>query len=122
LGAGANTQFSSLAASFTVQSGVARTSDFRLTGPAITMTGVGTVNLASHQIDFHLDPTAKVGVAGVHVAEFGVPFYVRGNWNNPSFEPDPTGLAKGVVGTVSGTATQILNVPGSALKSLLGGN
>jgi AsmA protein len=122
LGAGANTQFSSLAANFTVQNGVAHTSDFRLTGSAIAMTGAGTVNLASHQIDFHLDPTAKVGVAGIHVAEIGIPFYVRGNWSNPSFEPDPAGIAKGVVGTVSGTATQILNVPGTALKSLFGGN
>ena len=122
LGASANTQFSSLTASFTVQNGVASTNDFRLTGSAIAMTGAGTVNLTNHQIDFHLEPTAKVGVAGVHLAQFGIPFYVRGNWSNPSYEPDPSGLAKGVVGTVSGTATQILNVPGSALKSLLGGN
>jgi AsmA protein len=122
LGDRANTQFNSLAASFTVQNGVAHTSDFRLTGPSIAMTGAGTVNLASHQIDFHLDPTAKVGIAGIHVAQIGIPFYVRGNWSNPSFEPDPAGLAKGVVGTVGGTATQILSVPGSALKSLFGGN
>jgi AsmA protein len=122
LGESARTEFSSLAASFSVQNGVAHTNDFRMTGSRLAMTGAGTVNLASHQIDFHLDPTAKVGVAGIHVADVGIPFYVRGNWSNPSYEPDPAGLAKGVVGTVTGTATQILSVPGGALKSLFGGN
>jgi AsmA protein len=120
LGTSARTEFNSFAASFTLQNGVAHTSDFRMTGPAIAMTGAGTVNLVSHQIDFHLDPTAKVGVAGIHLADIGIPFYVRGNWSNPSYEPDPAGLAKGVVGTLGGTATQILSVPGNALKSLFG--
>src|SRR5579863_2593524 len=122
IGGGSKTEFSSLSASFTLQNGVARTGDFRLTAPTMTMTGAGTVNLATHQIDFRFEPTARVGVAGVHLADIGVSFYARGSWNNPTFEADPASLAKGVVGAVGGTATQILGVPGSALKSLFGGN
>jgi AsmA protein len=117
----AKTQFSSLSSSFTIQNGVFRTTDLRMVGPTIQMTGSGTVNLVNRQLDFHLNPQANLGVAGVKLADFGIPFYVRGTLDNPSFAPDAAGIPNAVAGTVGNTATKILNVPGDALKSLLGG-
>jgi uncharacterized protein involved in outer membrane biogenesis len=133
LGDSSHTDFTALSASFAIRNGVAQTSDLQMNSPAFNMTGAGTVNLASRQVDFHVVPKAQLGVAGVNLIDIGVPFYVRGTIDNPSFDPDPAGVAKGLVGSVGetatgvagavgGTATKVLDVPGNAIKSLFGGN
>jgi uncharacterized protein involved in outer membrane biogenesis len=124
VGGGTRTEFGTLACSFTIENGVLRTNDLRMAGAGLDMTGAGTVNLASRQVEFHLVPKAQIGVAGVNVIDIGIPFYVNGTLDNPSFTPDPAGIAKavvgGVVGTVKNTATGIVDVPLDAVKSLLG--
>lgn len=138
VGDSSRTDFTALSAAFTIRNGVAQTSDLQMTSPTVNMTGAGSVDLASRQVDFHIVPKAQLGVAGVNLVDFGVPFYVKGTIDNPSFEPDPAGIAKGlvgtvgstatgvvgtatgVVGTVGGTATKVLEVPGNAIKSLFG--
>jgi AsmA protein len=122
LGDAAKTEFSSLGASFTIQNGVIHTADLRMVGPTIETTGAGTINLLTHQVDFHLNPKAKLGVAGITLADIGVPFHVTGTWDNPNFTPDLSSLPAGIAGSVAGTATQVLSVPGTALKSLFGGH
>lgn len=117
----ATTEFSSLAATFTIQNGVARTADLRMAGP-IEMTGAGTVNLLTHQISFHLSPKARLGIAGVKLADIGIPFIVSGTWDHPNFAPDTANITTGIVGTVTGTTKGIVNAPVGVLKSLLGGH
>ena len=117
----ATTEFSSLAATFTIQNGVARTADLRIAGP-IEIAGAGTVNLLTHQISFRLSPKARLDIAGIKLANFGIAFIVSGTWDKPSFTPDVSSLATGIPGTVTGTTREILNDPGSVLKSLLGGH
>lgn len=117
----ATTEFSSLGATFTIQNGVARTADLHMAG-AIEMTGAGTVNLLTHQIYFRLNPKANVGIAGIKLANIGIPFIASGTWDNPSFAPDTSGLATGIAGTVAGTTKGLLNQPGNVLRSLLGGH
>lgn len=132
LGDSSRTDFTALSGSFVLRNGTAQTSDLQMTTPTFTMTGAGTVNLATQQVDFHVVPKTQLGVAGVNVLDIGVPFYVKGTIDNPSFDPDPAGIAKGVVGsvgetatgvvgTVGGAATKALDVPGNAIKSLFGG-
>jgi AsmA protein len=131
LGDSSRTDFSALSSSFTIRNGVVQTGDLQMSSPTINMTGAGTVDLASRQVNFHIVPKAQLGVAGVNLLDIGIPFYVRGSIDNPSFEPDPAGIAKGVVGSVAGTATGVVNtvgdtatkalsVPGNAIKSLFG--
>ncbi|HML11257.1 MAG TPA: AsmA family protein [Stellaceae bacterium] len=131
LGGGSRTDFSSLSSSFTIRNGVVQTSDLQMSSSTINMTGAGSVDLASQQVNFHIVPKAQLGVAGVNLVDIGIPFYVRGTIDNPSFDPDPAGIAKGVVGaaagtatgvanTVGDTATKVLSVPGGAIKSLFG--
>lgn len=133
LGDSSRTDFTTLSASFAIRNGVAQTGDLQMSTPSFNMTGAGSLNLASRQVDFHIIPKAQLGVAGVNLLDIGVPFYVKGTIDNPSFDPDPAGVAKGLVGsvgetatgvvsTVGGTATKALAVPGNALKSLFGGN
>lgn len=131
LGDGSRTAFTTLTASFAIRNGAAQTSDLQMTSPALNMTGAGTVDLATRQVNFHIVPKAQIGVAGVNLVDIGVPFFVRGTIDNPSFDPDPAGIATGLVGsvgstatgvvsTVGGTATKVLEVPGNAIKSLFG--
>jgi uncharacterized protein involved in outer membrane biogenesis len=133
IGDSSRTDFNTLSASFAIRNGVAQTGDLQMSSPAFNMTGAGTVDLTSRQVNFHVVPRAQLGVAGVNLIDIGIPFYVRGTIDNPTFDPDPAGVAKGlvgsvgetatgVVGAVGGTATKVLDVPGNAIKSLFGGN
>jgi len=129
IGENARTSFGTLSASFTIQGGVVRVGALRLVNPVVEMTGAGTINLATRQIDFRFEPHALQGVPGLNLVDIGIPFTVRGSWDNPSFAPDAAGLAKGIVGTVGGLGNKavdlpgaVLKAPGDALKSLFGGN
>jgi AsmA protein len=129
VGDNARTSFGTLSASFTIEGGIVRVGDLRLVNPAVEMTGAGTVNLASRQIDFRFEPRALNGIPGLDLVDIGIPFYVRGSWDDPSFSPDPAGLAKGLVGAVGGLGSkavalpgEVLKAPGDLLHSLLGGN
>lgn len=126
-GGGAKTDFTALSASFTLQDGVARTTDLRMSTPSLAITGAGSIDLASRRIDFHLDPKAPLGVAGVNLFDLGVPFHVTGPLDNPSFAAEPVGFAKGLVeqgvqlpAKALGVPGKLLSVPGNALKSLFG--
>jgi AsmA protein len=129
VGDNARTSFGSLSAGFTIAGGVVRVGELRLVNPAVEMTGTGTINLANRQIDFRFEPHALQGVPGLNLVDIGIPFYVRGSWDNPSFAPDTTGLAKGIVGTVGNIGSKaialpgaVLRAPGDVLDSLFGGN
>jgi AsmA protein len=120
VGDGAATSFTSLSASFAIQNGVAHTGDLHMVGPTVELSGAGTVNLSTRQIEFHLIPKARLGVAGINLVDLGVPFTATGTWDDPSFAAEPSALPRGIAGSVAGTAKDILNVPGSAIKSLFG--
>jgi uncharacterized protein involved in outer membrane biogenesis len=129
VGDNARTSFGGLSASFTIQGGIVRVSDLRLVNPVVEMTGAGTINLASRQIDFRFEPRALKGIPGLSLIDIGIPFYVRGSWEDPSFSPDTAGLAKGLVGTVGSLGSKaaelpgaVLRAPGDVLDSLFGGN
>ncbi|HEY1796945.1 MAG TPA: AsmA family protein [Stellaceae bacterium] len=129
VGDNARTAFGTLSASFTIEGGIVRVGALRLVNPVVEMTGAGTINLATRQIDFRFEPHALQGMPGLNLVDIGIPFYVRGSWDHPSFAPDTAGLAKGIVGTVGGLGSkavglpgEVLKAPGDVLHSLLGGN
>ena len=75
--------------------------------------------------EFHLEPRAKKGIPGLQLVDIGVPFYVKGPWNKPSFGPDAGGLAKGIVNKLGDDAklpADLLKNPGQTLRSLFGGS
>jgi AsmA protein len=126
VGGNASTSFGTLSASFTIAGGIVRVGALRLVNPVVEMTGAGTINLATRQIDFRFEPRALQGIPGLKLVDTGIPFYVRGSWDNPSFAPDPAGLAKGFVGGLGNKAIElpgaVLKAPGDVLHSLFGGN
>ncbi len=126
VGGNARTEFSSMHSTFTIENGLLRTTDLSMVSPAVLLTGTGVVNLVNHQIDFHLVPTARQGIPGLSLVDIGIPFHVGGTWENPTYAPDPSNLATGIVHRLEGGATrlpsEILKAPGAALKSLFGGH
>jgi len=97
---GQRTPFDSMAASFTVENGVAKTSDLVMTGPDIAVSGAGETNLARQRLDYRMKAivtamTEEEKAGGT--AEAGtvaIPFLVRGDWSDPEIAPDLQGLAK----------------------------
>ncbi|MCW0234520.1 MAG: AsmA family protein [Ferrovibrio sp.] len=67
---------------------------------SMTMTGDGTANLGTEQLDLRLVPSSRdTGLAAALP-----PVKVRGSFTDPSFTPDTAALAKGILGTAAGVA------------------
>ena len=123
IGDGAKTSFSKMGASFTIAQGVLQTKDFQLVNSQVELNGSGNVDLSAHTVEFHFEPKAVRGIPGLQLVDIGVPFFVKGPWEKPSFGPDVRGLAKAVVQKLENGAAMPLDVltrPGLSLKSILG--
>lgn len=67
---------------------------------SMTMTGDGTVNLGTEQLNLRLVPSSRdTGLAAALP-----PVMVRGRLTDPGFTPDPAALAKNVLGAAAGMA------------------
>lgn len=67
---------------------------------SMTMTGDGTANLGTEQLNLRLVPSSRdTGLAAALP-----PVHVRGSFTDPSFTPDTMALAKGILGTAAGVA------------------
>ncbi len=87
--ANARTDFSEMAASFTVQNGIASNKDLRLVSPSLRITGAGTANLPERTMDYLLRP--KLVAAQPSAADAGgleVPVKLTGSWDKPTIAPD----------------------------------
>jgi AsmA protein len=126
-GGNATTEFTSFGGSFVVQNGIARNNDFQMVSPVVQILGNGEINLAAQTMDFNVEPrpVATGTVGGVDLANVGVPFRIHGPWNNLSYTPDLSGVARGVIENVLGGGNQgggLGGGLGGALGGLLGGN
>lgn len=92
------TEFTELGASFSIESGVARTEDIKLVGPLVRMTGNGAANLAEGSLKFRLDPRVVASLQGqgaeISTDGIGVPVVVEGSFAKPRIYPDLSGLLK----------------------------
>ncbi len=92
--AGRRTPFDRLAASFTVEQGVATTKDLSLTGPNIAVTGEGRTNIPRGRIKYRLKTkiTATNGNGAAdpqdREAALSIPLIVKGDWEKPDIYPD----------------------------------
>ncbi len=90
------TDLSDLSARFQVKDGRATTSDLRLLGPLVRVTGGGTIDLGTRTLQYMLDPKLVASLEGQGGASdplgFGVPVIVEGSWSDPHIYPDVTGI------------------------------
>jgi AsmA protein len=109
----ATTGFSSFGGTFSLRGGVANCNDLALSGPVLTMTGRGALDIGNRTIDFHLVPKAGIGAHASTAVGLAVPIHVTGTWDHLNYGPDLAGVVNGVIGNIENG--------GSALKGLFGG-
>lgn len=124
------TDFSELAATYTITNGILTNKDLAMKSPLIRVEGAGTVNLPAQSVDYKISPKAVAtveGQGGKDAAGIMVPVIVSGPWSNLSYRPDLEGLLKSnldpskAVDAVKGAAGDLAKQPGEALKGLTGG-
>jgi uncharacterized protein involved in outer membrane biogenesis len=82
-------QLNCLVADFDVVNGTARTQAFIADTKEARVQVNGTVNLATEQLDFKLDPQTK----GLHLFSLRSPLYLRGTFSKPDVSIDKKVLA-----------------------------
>lgn len=92
-----STDLSELHATFRIEKGRAETSDLRLAGPLVRVTGTGTTDLNSKMLAFRLEPKLVMTTQGQGstVADpigLGVPVIMEGTWSAPKIYPDMAGI------------------------------
>jgi AsmA protein len=123
VGPQARTEFERMGGTFTIKDGVLTTNDLALVSPAVEITGKGSADMAARTLDFRFAPRARGGIPGLKLADFGLPFYVRGSWDKPSYGPDAKALPKTILDKLGEDASipgELIKDPGNALRTLLG--
>jgi AsmA protein len=91
------TPFNELAGSFQVTNGVATTSDLRLVGPHMRVSGSGSTNLPERSVDYvvrlKIAEIAPSEGAVIKVSGLELPLRVIGPWEKLAFKPDLKGIA-----------------------------
>jgi AsmA protein len=91
-----STDLTELSARFQIQEGRAQTTNLRLFGPLIRVTGSGTIDLNTKTLQFKLDPRLVASLEGQGGAAdplgFGVPVNIEGSWSDPRIYPDVAGI------------------------------
>ena len=95
-GNGAKTDFSELGGSFTIASGLARSTDLQMTSPLLEVTGRGTVDVVIGNIDVIAQPQIVAGPEGKgganDLAGLTIPVRIEGPLAHPSIKPEIKGL------------------------------
>lgn len=96
----AKTKLQCVVAGLDIKNGVVTPKAILAETGSFTMTGDGTANLGTEQLDLRLVPSSRdTGLAAALP-----PVRVRGQMADPSFTPDTAALAKNVLGTAAGYA------------------
>ena len=90
------TDFSELAASFTIANGIAQNQDLRLTSPLLRVTGAGAVQLPPKTVDYTVKPKLVASLEGqqgaADLSGLEIPVRISGPWDKPKYEPDFKGV------------------------------
>jgi AsmA protein len=105
---GAETDFSSLNASYTVNKGIINNPDLALQAPLLNLTGSGTVNLPQQTVNYRLKPTIVGSIEGEGRTQkttggLAIPMRVSGTFEQLKFTPDAQGLVQEVIKDPKGT-------------------
>ncbi|WDI30350.1 AsmA family protein [Hyphococcus flavus] len=88
------TDFSEFLSDFSITNGLVNAPTINLTGPYLTMTGAGTVNLAAQTIDIRLSPRGTTTMDGQGGRAVTVPVRVGGTFSQPTIGIDAESLAR----------------------------
>jgi AsmA protein len=92
-----STDLTELHANFRIEKGSAATTDLRLAGPLVRITGTGSADLNTKSLSFRLEPKLVMTTQGQgsNVTDpigLGVPVVMEGTWAAPRIYPDMAGI------------------------------
>ncbi len=90
------TDFSELAASFTIANGIAQNQDLKLTSPLLRVSGAGAIQLPPKTVDYTVKPKLVASLEGqqgaADLSGLEIPVRISGPWDKPKYEPDFKGV------------------------------
>lgn len=89
------TDFSEFLSQFAITDGLVNAPTISLTGPFVTMTGTGSVNLPAQTLDLRLAPRASTAMDNQSGKSIAVPMRVTGTFSQPKIVIDAEALLKG---------------------------
>lgn len=122
----AETDFTSMIAGLSLDSGVARLDAFRLVNPILTLEGSGTIDLGARTLDVGIVPTldtsGQASGSALQLNGVPIPFRIRGDWMSPGLAPDMQLLQSIVAQDVTNRVRdEIRDEIGDELGGVLGG-
>jgi AsmA protein len=92
------TDFAELSGSFAIRNGILTNDDLWLQAPVLRVAGRGQINLPERTLDYRFEPKAAPTLEGQggsrDVAGLLVPVIIRGPWDDPTFTPDVSSVAR----------------------------
>jgi len=111
------TDFSEFLSNFTINNGLVNAPVISLSGPYLTMTGKGTVNLPNQTIDLRLAPRATTTSDGEGGRIIAVPIKIGGSFANPTIGVDAESLVRSSAEKgLRGLVEQIGRAPRRAMR------
>ena len=119
VGGGDAGKISCVVSRFDIVKGLATSKALVVDTESVTVQGSGTINLATEQLNLHLDPSPKAAA----VAALAIPVNITGMLASPSVAPDAAALAGKLGKTAVGIATggAVVGLATGALGGVLGG-
>ena len=115
------TDFSTFLSNFSIADGLVDAPTISLSGPFVTMTGKGQVNLAAQTIDLRLAPKATTTADGAEGQAIAIPVRVGGTFAKPSIGIDGETLARAALQNMLGGFLGGAEAPASPEEALLQG-
>jgi AsmA protein len=92
----AKTDFSEMSSTFAIAKGRAITTNFKMIGPLVRLTGKGYADMPAKKLNFKITPKLVASLQGQggtdELAGLEVPIKVKGPWANPKIYPDIKGI------------------------------
>jgi AsmA protein len=92
------TDFAELSGSFAIRDGILTNDDLWLQAPVLRVSGRGQIDLPERTLDYRFEPQAAPTLEGQggsrEVAGLLVPVIIRGPWDDPTFTPDVSSVAR----------------------------
>jgi len=92
------TDFAELSGSFAIRDGILTNDDLWLQAPVLRVAGRGQIDLPERTLDYRFEPKAAPTLEGQSgardVAGLLVPVIIRGPWDDPTFTPDVSSVAR----------------------------
>jgi AsmA protein len=90
------TDFSALAATFTVTNGVAQNQDLQLVSPLLRVSGGGAIHMPERTVDYTVKPKLMASIqdqtGNAQPSGIEVPVRIVGPWEHPNYRPDLKGV------------------------------